>query len=478
MSTALDQGGRLAALRGRIAEMVGPRGLVEEANEKLPYLREQRGRYVGSTPFVVRPANTEEVAEVVRLCAEAEIPLVPQGGNTSLVGGSIPHEEGEEILLNLGRMNKIRALDAENFAVTVEAGCILQQIQQAAEDADRLFPLSLGAEGSCQIGGNLSTNAGGVQVLRYGNARDLVLGLEVVLPDGRIWNGLRSLRKDNTGYDLKHLFIGAEGTLGIITAAVLKLYARPREVVTAFAAVRDPAAAVALLGRCRAASGENVTSFELLPRIALDFACRHVEGCKDPLAEPHAWYVLIELFGGRAEGGLREALEETLMAAYEDGLVSDASLAENEAQRKDFWHLREGVVEAQKFEGGSIKHDVSVPVSLVPQFIEEATKAVQEACPGIRPVAFGHVGDGNVHFNLSQPEQADTTAYLARWEELNQLVHDVVRRFDGSISAEHGIGRMKREENSRFKSPVELEMMRHVKQALDPKNLMNPGKLL
>ncbi|WP_366554316.1 FAD-binding oxidoreductase [Aquibaculum sediminis] len=478
MSTETKPNGRLAELRSRLAEIVGERGLIEDQDEKLPYLRDQRGRYVGNAPLVVRPASTEEVAQVVRLCAEAEVPLVPQGGNTGLVAGSIPFESGDEIVLNLGRMNRVRAVDAENFAITVEAGCILQQIQQAAEEVDRLFPLSLGAEGSCQIGGNLSTNAGGVQVLRYGNARDLVLGLEVVLPDGQIWDGLRSLRKDNTGYDLKQLFIGAEGTLGIITAAVLKLYARPREVVTAFAAVRDPEAAVSLLGRCRAASGESVTSFELLPRIALDFACRHVEGCQDPLEAPHEWYVLIELFGGRENGGLREALEETLMTAYEEGLVGDASLAETEAQRAAFWRLREGVVEAQRHEGGSIKHDVSVPVSHVPEFIAEASAAVAQACAGIRPVAFGHVGDGNIHFNLSQPEGADTAAYLERWDELNSLVHDIVHRFGGSISAEHGIGRMKREENARFKSPLELEMMRRVKAAFDPQGLMNPGKLL
>lgn len=478
MSTSSNRHRRLAELRGHIAEVVGPHGLIDSPEEKRPYLREERGRYFGQTPFVVRPASTEEVSRVVALCAQAEVPIVPQGGNTGLVGGSIPHEQGEEILLSLGRMNRIRALDPENFTITVEAGCILQQIQEAAAEVDRLFPLSLGAEGSCQIGGNLSTNAGGVQVLRYGNMRDLVLGLEVVLPDGRIWNGLRSLRKDNTGYDLKQLFIGAEGTLGIITAAVLKLYARPREIVTAFVALRDPEAAVQLLGRCRASSGESVTSFELLPRIALDFAFRHVAGCKDPMAKPHSWYMLIELFGGRERGGLREALEETLMAAYEEGLVADASIAETEAQRADFWRLREGIVEAQRFEGGSIKHDVSVPVSAVPSFIEEASKAVAQACPGIRPVAFGHVGDGNVHFNLSQPEGADTAAFLARWEELTRLVHDIVHRFDGSISAEHGIGRMKREENFRFKSELELEMMRRVKQAFDPGNLMNPGKLL
>jgi len=474
----MDMTRRQAELRTRLLEAVGPRGLVEDPQEMLPYLREQRGRYTGSAPFVVRPADTAEVSRVVQLCVEAGVPIVPQGGNTSLVAGSIPYEAGEEVVLSLGRMNRVRALDAENFTITVEAGCILQQVQAAAAEADRLFPLSLGAEGSCQIGGNLSTNAGGVQVLRYGNTRDLVLGLEVVLPDGQVWDGLRSLRKDNTGYDLKQLFVGAEGTLGVITAAVLKLYARPREVVTAFAAVRDPEAAVTLLGRCRAASGESVTSFELIPRIALEFSCRHVEGCQDPLGESSPWYVLLELFGGRENGGLREGLEETLMAAYEEGLVGDAAIAESETQRAAFWRLREGLVEAQRFEGGSIKHDISVPVSSVPRFIAEATAAVEAACPGIRPVPFGHVGDGNVHFNLSQPEGGDTAAFLARWDEINTLVHDIVHALGGSISAEHGIGRMKRAENGRFKSPLELEMMRRVKRAFDPQGLMNPGKLL
>lgn len=474
----MDMTRRQAELRTRLLEAVGPRGLIENPEEMLPHLRDQRGRYTGSAPFVVRPADTAEVSRVVSLCAEAGVPIVPQGGNTGLVAGSIPYEAGEEVVLSLGRMNRVRALDAENFTITVEAGCILQQVQAAAAEADRLFPLSLGAEGSCQIGGNLSTNAGGVQVLRYGNTRDLVLGLEVVLPDGQVWDGLRSLRKDNTGYDLKQLFVGAEGTLGVITAAVLKLYARPREVVTAFVAVRDPEAAVTLLGRCRAASGESVTSFELIPRIALEFSCRHVEGCQDPLGETSPWYVLVELFGGRENGGLREGLEETLMAAYEEGLVGDAALAESETQRAAFWRLREGLVEAQRFEGGSIKHDISVPVSSVPRFIAEATAAVEAACPGIRPVPFGHVGDGNVHFNLSQPEGGDTAAFLARWDEINVLVHDFVHALGGSISAEHGIGRMKRAENGRFKSPLELEMMRRVKRAFDPQGLMNPGKLL
>ena len=478
MSELLTRDDRHARLRDAIAAVVGEKGLITDPAQMRPYLVEERRRFSGRAPFVVRPADTDEVSQVVRLAAEAGVPIVPQGGNTGLVGGSIPFDTGEEIVVSLSRMKRIRALDAENFTLTAEAGCILQDIQAAAEGADRLFPLSLGAEGTCQIGGNLSTNAGGVQVLRYGNMRDLVLGLEVVLPDGQVWDGLRGLRKDNTGYDLKQLFVGAEGTLGIITAAVLKLFARPREIVTAFAAVSGPEAAVRLLSLCRTASGESVTSFELIPRIALEFACRHVQGCSDPLADPHPWYVLIELFGGREQGGLREALEEALGEAHEAGLVPDATLAESEAQRRDLWRLREGLVEAQKDEGGSIKHDVSVPVSAVPDFLDKACAVVTAMIPGARPVPFGHVGDGNIHFNISQPPGADRAAFLARWEEVNRAVHDVAAGLAGSISAEHGLGRLKRLENQRFKAPVELELMRRVKQALDPQGLMNPGKVI
>ncbi len=468
----------LDALKQRLVEALGNKAVVSETEAMAPFLAEQRGRYQGVAPFVVRPASTAEVATAVRLCAEAGVPVVPQGGNTGLVAGGIPFAEDGAVLLSLGRLNRIREVNATDYSITVEAGCILQQVQEAAERADRLFPLSLGAEGSCQIGGNLSTNAGGVHVLRYGNARDLVLGLEVVLPDGRIWDGLRALRKDNTGYALKHLFVGAEGTLGIITAACLKLFPRPAETAVAFVAVRDPAAAVELLGRSRAATGDRVNAFELIPRIGLDFALKHVAGIEDPLQEPSAWYVLVELASGRADGTLRENLEDFLATAVEDGLVSDAALAANERQAQAFWAIREGMVEAQKFEGGSIKHDVSVAVSKVPDFIARATALVEEMVPGIRPVSFGHVGDGNVHFNLSQPVDADREAFLARWEEVNEAVHELVVEMGGSISAEHGIGRLKLAENARFKSAVELDLMRAVKQALDPRGLMNPGKVI
>ncbi|MFC4351331.1 FAD-binding oxidoreductase [Fodinicurvata halophila] len=465
-------------IHAALEEITGPQGILTAAEDLESYVRDQRGKYHGRACAVVFPRSTEEVSRIVRFCSNEGIGMVPQGGNTGLVGGSVPDESGREIILSLKRMNRIRAMDSENFTLTVEAGCILQDIQNAAAEADRLFPLSLGAEGTCQIGGNLSTNAGGVQVLRYGNARDLVLGLEVVLADGRIWNGLRGLRKDNTGYDLKQLFLGAEGTLGIITAAVLKLYARPREIVTALATVPDPDSAVSLLSRLRTASGESVTSFELMPARGIEFACRHIEGCRNPLDAPSPWYVLLELFGGREGSDLSETLQEAFGACLEEGLVQDAVLAQNESQRRELWRLREGLVEAQKHEGASIKHDVSVPVSEVPAFLAEATKIVTDLVEGARPVPFGHLGDGNIHFNISQPEGMDPRAFLARWDEVNRHVHDVVARLGGSISAEHGIGQLKREENMRFKSEVEIDLMRSLKYALDPEDLMNPGKLV
>jgi FAD/FMN-containing dehydrogenase len=468
----------MEALKRQLIDALGAKAVVSDAETMAPFLAEQRGRYQGAAPFVLRPASTEEVAAAVTLCRAAGAAVVPQGGNTGLVAGAVPFAEDNAVLLSLGRMNRVRAIDAADYSITVEAGCILQQVQEAAEKADRLFPLSLGAEGSCQIGGNLSTNAGGVHVLRYGNARDLVLGLEVVLPDGRIWNGLRALRKDNTGYALKHLFVVAEGTLGIITAACLKLFPRPAETEVAFVAVRDPAAAVELLARARAATGDRVNAFELIPRIGLDFALKHVAGIEDPLDAANDWYVLVELASGRADGSLRDSLEEFLATAIEDGLVSDAALAANERQAQAFWAIREGIVEAQKFEGGSIKHDVSVAVSKTPEFIARATKLVAEMVPGIRPVPFGHVGDGNIHFNLSQPEGADREAYLDRWEEVNRAVHELIVAMGGSISAEHGIGHLKATENAHFKSEVEMDLLRRVKQALDPDNLMNPGKVV
>ncbi len=462
----------------RIKAVVGAKGWDDDATALAPQLIDWRRRYRGRTPLLVRPASTPEVAEVVRLCAEAGVPIVPQGGNTSLCGGSIPSETGDEILLSLSRMNRVRAIDAANYTITAEAGCILARVQEAASQADRLFPLSLAAEGSCQIGGNLSTNAGGITVLRYGNARELVLGLEVVLPDGQVWDGLRGLRKDNTGYDVKQLFLGAEGTLGIITAAVLKLFPKSRERVTAFAAVTDLSATVELLSRCRATSGDAVTSFELLPRVGIDLGQRYTAGVVEPLHEQRDYYVLIELTSAIDDSGLRGALEKTLERALEDGLIADATVAESAEQSRRLWFVRESIVELQKFAGASMKHDVSVPVSRVPAFMTRAIAAVTSALPGIRPVPFGHIGDGNIHFNLYQPETMRADEFLARQPELSRIVHDIVAELDGSISAEHGIGRLRRDDLQRYKPAIELELMRRIKQALDPDNIMNPGKVI
>src|SRR6516225_3596129 len=461
----------------RIKAAVGPRGWIADRAEQEPYLVEARRLWRGATRLVVRPASTEEVAAVVRACAEATLPIVPQGGNTGLVGGGVPSEDGHNIVLALGRMNRIRAIDPVNFTMTVEAGCILADLQQAAAEANRLFPLSLGAEGSCQIGGNLSTNAGGIAVLRYGNTRELALGLEVVLPDGRIWDGLRALRKDNTGYDLKQLFIGGEGTLGIITAATIKLFPKPREVETAFLGLGRVEHAMGLFAEARAATADQLTAFELIPRAALELALVGVPGTIDPLEAPYPWYVLLEMSSSESASGIRRLLERLLGQALEKGLVGDGVIAESGSQAKELWHIREAIVEAQNY-SGSIKHDVAVPVSRVAEFINRATLLVTERLPGIRPMAFGHIGDGNIHFNLTQPEGADRQAYLARWQEFNDIVHGVVRDLAGSISAEHGVGRLKCEEITHYKSAVEIELMRRVKRALDPDNIMNPGKVV
>ena len=462
----------------RLRELLDPRHVVTDADALAPRLIDWRRKYTGAAQALVKPGTTEEVAAVVGACAETGTPIVPQGGHTGLVGGSTPDLDGRAVILSTERLTRIRDVDPLNNTMTVEAGCVLQTLQEAAARHDRLFPLSLAAEGTCRIGGNLATNAGGLNVLRYGNARDQVLGLEVVLPDGQVWDGLRTLRKDNTGYDLKQLFVGAEGTLGIITAATLKLQPQPLETATAFCAVSDVDAALDLLGRCQQATAQSLTSFELIPRFGIDLSLKHVRGSVDPLAGAHDWYVLVEAKGGHGDGGLKEALEAALMQAYEDDLVLDAAPAESAGQAQAFWHLREAVVEAQRHEGGSIKHDIAVPVSSVPAFLAEARATVAEMIPGIRPVPFGHLGDGNIHFNLTQPEDADTQAFLARWEEVNSAVHDIVARYRGSISAEHGIGQMKVAENVRFKPAVELEMMRAIKRTLDPQNIMNPGKVV
>jgi FAD/FMN-containing dehydrogenase len=465
------------AFNRHIAAIVGERALVTGAG-MAAHLTDWRGRYSGRARCVVKPGSTSEVAAVVALCARERVPMVPQGGNTGLCGGATPHAAGEEVVINLSRMNRIRAIDAANNTLTAEAGCILQQVQEAAAQADRFFPLSLAAEGSCEIGGNLSTNAGGVNVLRYGNMRDLVLGLEAVLPDGRIWHGLRGLRKDNTGYDLKQLFIGAEGTLGIITAAVLKLFPRPRASATAWVAVRHPAAAVELLGRLRGACGERVTGFEIVSRPALELVLRHIPNARDPLAEISPWYVLAELTDTLEGFDLAATLEKILAAEMGAGRIADAAVAHDIAQRQAMWHLRENISEAQRIEGISIKHDVSVPVSRIAEFISRADAELQRAFPDLRIVTFGHIGDGNLHYNLSKPDAAANADFVAATPAANRIVHDVIASLDGSISAEHGIGQLKRGEMLRYKSAVEMDLMRAVKQALDPHGLMNPGKLL
>jgi FAD/FMN-containing dehydrogenase len=426
----------------------------------------------------VKPASTEEVSRVVALLAETRVAIVPQGGNTSLCGAAVPDGSGRQVVVNLSRMNRVRAVDPQNNTMTAEAGCVLANLQKVAEEHERLFPLSLGAEGSCEIGGNLSTNAGGTAVLRYGNTRELVLGLEVVLPDGRVWNGLRGLRKDNTGYDLKHLFVGAEGTLGIITAAVLKLFPRPRSQATGFVAVDDPAGAVKLLSFLRERCGERITGFELFSRICVDFVVRHIPGSRDPLPGGHPWHVLVELSDSTEGDALDRLFEEALAAAAEAGLIRDAMIAASRAQRSELWKMRENITEAQKVEGVSVKHDVSVPVSRVPDLIAQASERLAQRFPDIRIVAFGHVGDGNIHFNCSKSSRQDANEFFAQSAEVNHIVYEVVNALGGSISAEHGLGVLKREEITRYKSALELEMMRSIKKTLDPLGLMNPGKVI
>ena len=443
-----------------------------------PYCTDWRGRYSGAALAAVFPADVQQVSAIVRLCAENSIAIVPQGGNTSLCGASVPLADGvPQLVLNLSRLNHIREVDATNYTMTVEAGCKLAALYEAAGDADRLFPLGLTAIAPhCEIGGNLSTNAGGIGVLRYGSARDLVLGLEVVLPDGRIWHGLRRLRKDNTGYDLKQLFLGAEGTLGIITAAVLKLFPRPRASATACVAVRDPAAAVALLAHLRATCGDKISAFELISRTCLDLVFKHIDDAREPFAARHDWLVITKLadvLPAPLDGALREALLD-----FGEGVI-EFEMTTDEADAERWWRLRKNIAEAQKCEGLSVKHDVSVPVSRVADFIRDASAALHATYPGLRIVAFGHLGDGNIHYNLSLFDAAQNPAFIAAQEQaVNHIVYAVVDQLDGSISAEHGLGQLKREEITRHKSALELELMRSLKQTLDPANLMNPGKVV
>jgi FAD/FMN-containing dehydrogenase len=467
-----------AVLLGRLREILGADGLLTDPTDCAPFVVDHLGRCQGRALAVAQPGSVAQVAEVLALCAAERIGVVPHGGNTSYCGGAIPDESGRQLVLSLRRLNRIRSLDADNYSLTAEAGCVLAQVQQAADAAGRFFPLSIGSQGSCQIGGNLSTNAGGVNVLRYGMMRDLVLGLEVVLPGGRVLDGLTVLRKDNTGYDIKSLFLGAEGTLGIITAASFKLFPQLRVHATALAAVPDVRAAVTLLGELRAASGDRISSFELVPRAGIELTTRHIPGVSDPLSAAYPWYVLCELSSARASEPLDAVLEEALGEALARGTVLDAAMVRSERERAALWKLRESIPEAQRHEGASLKHDISLPVAALADFVARAAPWISSNIPDGRLVAYGHVGDGNLHFNVSQLPGADRERFLARTESVRRAVHDLVREFGGSFSAEHGIGRTKVGELERYASPVELELMRAVKRAFDPHGIMNPGKVL
>ena len=461
-------------LVARFRSIVGDKYAVTDPADIAPYVTEERNLFHGHSPLILRPGSTAEVSAICRLATEHRIALVPQGGNTGLVGGQTPHNG--EVVISMRRMDRIREVDPASNTMTVEAGVILQNAQQRAAEVDRLFPLSLGAEGSCTIGGNLSTNAGGTAALAYGVAREMALGLEVVLADGRILNSLSKLKKDNTGYDLRNLFIGAEGTLGIITAATLKLFPRPHAVETAFVGLKSPADALKLLSISQDEAAGSLTSFELLADIAVDFSVRHGIDVRNPLAGKHPWYVLMELSSSRDDA--RDALEAILARGMDDGIVDDAVIAASLSQRSGFWKLRDEMSSAQKPEGGSIKHDVSVPVASVPDFIAEANAAVIKLIPGARPVPFGHLGDGNIHYNVSQPIGADSVDFLGRWHDVNAVVFAIVLRMGGSISAEHGIGVLKRDELPEVKDRVAIELMRGIKAMLDPLGIMNPGKVL
>ncbi|MCY7389495.1 MAG: FAD-binding oxidoreductase [Burkholderiales bacterium] len=464
-----------AAFIQRVQAIVGDAGLVTDTIDIEPYVRDWRGNYLGKTSLVVRPANTGEVADVVKLCAETGVPIVPQGGNTGMVGGGVPDSSGRAIIISLTRMNKIRSIDLANSAMTVEAGCILAAVQEAALRCERYFPLSLAAEGSCTIGGNLSTNAGGTAVLRFGNARDLVLGIEAVTPEGNIWHGLKALRKDNTGYDLKHLLMGAEGTLGIITAAVLKLFPKAQRTCTALVAVSDPAAAVELLATIQGAMGDRLTGFELMSRVCLDHVIKHFPETPEPFSARHAWQVLVELTDTMKDSPLEDTLSMALQPAFESGKAVDAVIATSEAQAQALWNMREHVPPAEKLQGRSVKHDISMPISTIAEFIQRGDAALNARFPQAQVICFGHIGDGNLHYNLSFPGMLPSAEQT---RDANNIVYTLLDELAGSISAEHGLGQMKREEITKHKSRVELDMMRAIKAALDPKGIMNPGKVL
>jgi FAD/FMN-containing dehydrogenase len=467
-----------ASLTRQLAGLLDEAGLISDPARSAPMLRDHRSLYRGHALAVVAPADTAAVSRVLAFCNQNRIGVVPQGGNTSYCGGATPDASSSQVLVSLARLDRVRAIDTANYTMIAEAGCILANLQKAAAEADRYLPLSLGSEGSCMLGGNLSTNAGGLNVIRYGMARELVLGLEVVLPDGRVLESLTGLRKDNTGYDVKSLFLGAEGTLGIITAACLKLYPAIRSRATAFVAVRDPDAALSLLDAVRTASGDCVSSFELIPRIGVDLTLRHIPGVVDPIDTPANWYVLCELSSSRAAEPLDALLEQTLAQAHERGWVLNASVAMNERERESIWRLRESIPEAQRKDGASLKHDISVPVSQVPRFIDVAGDWVARNIPQGVLVAYGHLGDGNLHFNVNQRGGTQAFQLQAVEQKARRAIHDLVREFGGSFCAEHGIGQLKVFELERYAPPVELELMRTVKKALDPNGIMNPGKVL
>ncbi|MCT7373603.1 FAD-binding oxidoreductase [Chelativorans salis] len=462
----------------RFVAIVGKHHALTAPQDIAPHIEEPRGLFGGLTSLVLKPGSTEEVSRILKLATETGTPIVPQGGNTGLVGGQMPDATGREVVLSLSRLNRIREIDLSSNTAVVEAGVVLQTLQEAADVNDRLFPLSLASQGSCQVGGNLSSNAGGIGALAYGTARDLCLGLEVVLPTGEVLDDLRKLKKDNTGYDLKNLFIGAEGTLGIITAAVLKLFPKPKGRELAWAGVGSPVAALALFGAANDRAGTALTAFELMERTPLDFVLKHIPGVQPPLAGEHPWHVMLEISSGRSAEDARSLMEEVLAEGFEAGHVADAVIAQNETQALALRHLREAMSEAQRPEGGSIKHDISVPVAAIPEFIQRAGEAVQEVLPGSRVVCFGHMGDGNLHYNVSQPVGMDRAEYLAHYRSMNDAVHAVVRELHGSFSAEHGIGRMKREELIATQPTVATDLMRRVKAAFDPAGIMNPGKVI
>ena len=465
-------------LLDRFAAIVGEKHAVRDPAEIAPHLVENRGLYHGASPMLLKPGSVEEVSAILKLASETGAAIVPQTGNTGLVGGQTPREGGSDIILSLERMNRIRDIDPVGNTMIVDGGCILADVHKAAAEHGRMFPLSLGSEGSCRIAGNLSTNAGGTAVLAYGNMRQLCLGLEVVLPTGEIWNGLRRLKKDNTGYDLRDLFIGAEGTLGVITGAVLKLFPQPLGHQVAFAGLQSVDDALTLFKNASSLCGTALTGFELMPRIGVEFTTRHIPGVRDPLETVHPWYVLIDISTSDSVETAERMMTALLEQGYEAGLIQNATIASSETQQKAIWHMRESMSDAQKPEGGSIKHDVSVPVAQIPQFMAEAEKAVVAAMPGARVCAFGHMGDGNIHYNISQPVGADKAEFIGRWREINKIVHGLVLQHGGSISAEHGIGQLKRDELASIRSEIEIDLMRRIKTAFDPAGIMNPGKVL